>query len=288
MAQFAELVFAYIDELSAASVAGHTDELSTSGRVRERYLERLGQHLLAGASADVLAASAVTGAGLDILSERGALALDRPELEAVTGVLVREGPSRNAFVVAGLLEPWPRDGRPILAGMGCTLTGPATAAAWIEAYARVAVLPPLRLFAATGIGLEAHAQNSLLALEDGLPSRLVVRDLTLGIQAGQALGVIGPGSLVEDSQVEKVQHPTGGVVGALLVREGARVKAGDVLIRLDATRARASLATIRKALDEFVVRRARVEAQFQIGERTVVSYLTRPLTDQIAKAWRER
>ena len=41
MAQFAELVFAYIDELSAASVAGHTDELSTSGRVRERYRERL-------------------------------------------------------------------------------------------------------------------------------------------------------------------------------------------------------------------------------------------------------
>ena len=48
MAQFAELVFAYIDELSAASVAGHTDELSTSGRVRERYRERLGQQLLAG------------------------------------------------------------------------------------------------------------------------------------------------------------------------------------------------------------------------------------------------
>ncbi|MDX6302533.1 MAG: hypothetical protein QOF53_3747, partial [Nocardioidaceae bacterium] len=58
MAQFAELVFAYIDELSAASVAGHTDELSTTGRVRERYLERLGQHLLSGASADVLAAGA--------------------------------------------------------------------------------------------------------------------------------------------------------------------------------------------------------------------------------------
>ena len=38
MAQFAELVFAYIDELSAASVAGHTDELATTGRVRERYL----------------------------------------------------------------------------------------------------------------------------------------------------------------------------------------------------------------------------------------------------------
>ncbi|MFL6121764.1 PucR family transcriptional regulator [Actinophytocola sp.] len=58
MAQFAELVFAYIDELSAASAAGHTDELSTSGRVRERYRERLGQHLLAGAREDLLVAAA--------------------------------------------------------------------------------------------------------------------------------------------------------------------------------------------------------------------------------------
>jgi len=49
MARFAELVFAYIDELSASSVAGHTDELATSGRVRERYLERLAALLLAGA-----------------------------------------------------------------------------------------------------------------------------------------------------------------------------------------------------------------------------------------------
>jgi hypothetical protein len=53
MAQFAELVFAYIDELSAASVAGHTDELSTSGRVRERYRERLGQRKVDGRGRDV-------------------------------------------------------------------------------------------------------------------------------------------------------------------------------------------------------------------------------------------
>ena len=58
MAQFAELVFAYIDELSAASVAGHTDELSTTGRVRERYLERLGQQLVDGADVAALTASA--------------------------------------------------------------------------------------------------------------------------------------------------------------------------------------------------------------------------------------
>lgn len=58
VAQFAELVFAYIDELSGASVAGHSDELATSGRVRERYLDRLTQALLAGASDDVLLAAA--------------------------------------------------------------------------------------------------------------------------------------------------------------------------------------------------------------------------------------
>ncbi len=58
LSKFAELVFAYIDELSAASVAGHTDELATTGRVRERYLQRLGRGLLRGDPADQLAASA--------------------------------------------------------------------------------------------------------------------------------------------------------------------------------------------------------------------------------------
>ena len=58
VAHFAGLVFAYIDELSASSAAGHADELATSGRVRQRYLERLTQGLLRGASADVLGAAA--------------------------------------------------------------------------------------------------------------------------------------------------------------------------------------------------------------------------------------
>jgi hypothetical protein len=58
VARFAELVFHYIDELSAASVAGHTDELATSGRVREHYLDQLGAALLAGAATDELLARA--------------------------------------------------------------------------------------------------------------------------------------------------------------------------------------------------------------------------------------
>jgi hypothetical protein len=58
VASFAALVFAYIDELSAASVAGHTAELAAAGRVRARHLAELGQAVLAGAAPDVLVARA--------------------------------------------------------------------------------------------------------------------------------------------------------------------------------------------------------------------------------------
>lgn len=58
IAQFAELVFAFIDELSASSVSGHADELATAGRVRQRYLDLLTAQLLAGESPEVLCASA--------------------------------------------------------------------------------------------------------------------------------------------------------------------------------------------------------------------------------------
>ncbi len=58
LAAFAELVFAYIDELSAASVAGHADEVASRDRVRERDLQRLAAALVRGAPADVLLAAA--------------------------------------------------------------------------------------------------------------------------------------------------------------------------------------------------------------------------------------
>ncbi|MFM9368446.1 PucR family transcriptional regulator [Streptomyces sp. Da 82-17] len=58
VAKFAELTFAYIDELSAASAAGHADELAARGRAHQRHLEHLARDLLAGASPDVLQTSA--------------------------------------------------------------------------------------------------------------------------------------------------------------------------------------------------------------------------------------
>lgn len=87
LARFAELVFAYIDELSAASVAGHADELAVSGRVRRAHLERLAQSLLAGDSPDVVLAAAQRA--------------DWPPPQTLTAVLL---PERVAHPVVDLLD----------------------------------------------------------------------------------------------------------------------------------------------------------------------------------------
>ncbi|MFG1339983.1 HlyD family type I secretion periplasmic adaptor subunit [Xanthobacter autotrophicus] len=73
--------------------------------------------------------------------------------------------------------------------------------------------------------------------------------------------VIGPGRVVVDSSAKSVQHPTGGVIGSIKVRDGDRVAAGDVLVQLDPTQVKANLAIVSHNLDELVARRARLEAE---------------------------
>ncbi len=73
--------------------------------------------------------------------------------------------------------------------------------------------------------------------------------------------LIAQGSVVVDSNVKKVQHPTGGVVGELFVHDGDHVKEGQVLIRLDETVTRANLAIVTKGLTELYARKARLAAE---------------------------
>jgi HlyD family secretion protein len=73
--------------------------------------------------------------------------------------------------------------------------------------------------------------------------------------------VVAPGTIVVDSHVKKVQHPTGGVIGEILARDGDYVRSGDVVIRLDETVARANLSMVSKSIDEMTARRARLEAE---------------------------
>jgi HlyD family secretion protein len=90
--------------------------------------------------------------------------------------------------------------------------------------------------------------------------------LTVGVGGWAATtnlagAVIAQGSVVVDSNVKKVQHPTGGTVGELRVRDGDHVKAGNILVRLDDTVTRANLAIVAKGLDELAARKARLESE---------------------------
>ena len=73
--------------------------------------------------------------------------------------------------------------------------------------------------------------------------------------------LIAPGQIVVESNVKKVQHPTGGVVGELRAHDGDLVKSGDILVRLDDTVTKANLAIVTKNLDAALARAARLEAE---------------------------
>ncbi|MDR6189627.1 HlyD family type I secretion membrane fusion protein [Agrobacterium pusense] len=73
--------------------------------------------------------------------------------------------------------------------------------------------------------------------------------------------VIGTGIVVVDGNVKRIQHREGGIVGQILVRNGAVVKADELLIRLDATVMRANLAIVAKQMAQLEARRMRLVAE---------------------------
>ncbi|TAI61084.1 hypothetical protein CWO89_37155 [Bradyrhizobium sp. Leo170] len=80
--------------------------------------------------------------------------------------------------------------------------------------------------------------------------------------------VVTSGSLVVESNVKRVQNPTGGIVSELRVRDGDHVAAGQILLRLDETMTRANLAVVTKSLSELKIRESRLEAERR-GEEEV-------------------
>jgi HlyD family secretion protein len=122
---------------------------------------------------------------------------------------------------------------------------------------------------------------------------LIVGFVTFGIGGWAATSeltgaVIGQGVVVVDSSVKKVQHPTGGVVGELRVREGDRVKVGDILLRLDETQTLANATIITKSFDELLARQARLEAERDNADQIVFPKIlldrTRDSTSEAARA----
>jgi HlyD family secretion protein len=73
--------------------------------------------------------------------------------------------------------------------------------------------------------------------------------------------VVIPGTVIAESNIKKIQHPTGGVIASISVRDGMRVQEGDVLVRLDDTQVRANFQVVTTQLDEIKARLSRLTAE---------------------------
>ena len=82
-----------------------------------------------------------------------------------------------------------------------------------------------------------------------------------GVTAQLSGAVVTSGTVQVQSNRQIVQHPDGGVVGAILARDGDRVAAGQVLLRLDGSRAEAERDIVMGQLHEIAVRQARLRAE---------------------------
>lgn len=210
LVRFAELVFDYLDQLSAASIAGHTDELARTGHLRERHRVQLAVALLAGREEERLAQLAeqaewpppttLTAILLPQSSARGVrsqldprtleLAGDAEALEAWPEhvVLLAPGRSRPALLRA-------LDGTRAVVGPTVPWTAVATSFA--------------RALRALGLGLEGDTDSQLAAL---------VVDADTAARDDLRERVLAPLADLRDGQREKLTE----TLRAWLLHQGRR------------------------------------------------------------------
>lgn len=94
---------------------------------------------------------------------------------------------------------------------------------------------------------------SLLVLVGGFGLWAAVADISSAVMA--------PGKVEVENKQQVVEHPDGGVVGEIMVRDGDLVKAGDVLLRFDDTLMRNERESFASQYWELVARTARLDAE---------------------------
>lgn len=80
--------------------------------------------------------------------------------------------------------------------------------------------------------------------------------------------VVAAGAVKVETDRKKIQHPEGGVVEEIFVRSGSQVKAGDVLVKLDPTKAGSGYGVVRGGRDVALATQARLEAE-RDGNRSI-------------------
>ena len=104
------------------------------------------------------------------------------------------------------------------------------------------------------------------------PYKIVLIGLTMILLAFGGLGIWAamapldsasraPGTVTVESNRKVVNHMDGGIVERIAVQEGDRVRAGELLMRLDPTEAKARRDSVQHQLDSAMARRARLVAE---------------------------
>jgi HlyD family secretion protein len=110
------------------------------------------------------------------------------------------------------------------------------------------------------VGLDSEIR-SLKVIGRWTAAMLVGALLALGLWAPIDGAVISVGRIISDSKIKLIQHPTGGVVNEILVKNGDMVKAGTVLVRMDESIVRAEYNLISGRLRQARIRLARLQAE---------------------------
>ena len=83
--------------------------------------------------------------------------------------------------------------------------------------------------------------------------------------------VIASATIEAESYSKKVQHREGGNVLRIMVKDGDVVQAGQDLVVLDPTEVEAQLGITQGQRDEFLIKKARLEAQRDLSDQMVLS-----------------
>jgi HlyD family secretion protein len=129
-----------------------------------------------------------------------------------------------------------------------------------------------RLNKVRGKELSAHlAQSYVGEVQRGVKMLAIAGGIVVLIVALLPVSgaVVISGSMIVGSNAKKVQHPVGGVIAQVFVKDGDKVQSGMPLVRLHEVLAKSALTTISRQADESAARIARLRAEHD-GVKTLL------------------